>query len=103
MYAVGEGPFTLSNGYVVTTETPAVFIDGFYCNGIAAIAAPVNGLPGNVYQLSVFVPDLATLVTNNPDLKNFKFPAQSSIQLVMTPSSQNLRTTSQNGIYINIK
>jgi hypothetical protein len=48
MYAVGEGPFTLSNGYVVTTETPAVFIDGFYCNGIAAIAAPVNGLPGNV-------------------------------------------------------
>ncbi len=31
----------------------------------------VAGLPGNVYALSVYVPDLATLVKNNPDLKNF--------------------------------
>ena len=75
IFAAGAGQYTVSNGYAVTAQTPAVFIDGFYCNGIAAVIGPVKGLPGNVYQLSVFVPDPATLVNNNPDLKNFKFPA----------------------------
>jgi hypothetical protein len=47
----------------------------------------------------VFIPDLATLVKNNPDLKNFTFPPQSSVRLVMgSPNS-----SSQNGIFINIK
>ncbi len=59
------------------------------------------------YQLSVFVPDLATLVKNNPDLKNFTFPAKSSIQLIMGPTnplnSANSLMTSQSGIFINIK
>ena len=107
LFAAGAGQYTLSNGYAVTAQTPVVFIDGFYCNGIAAIVGPVNGLPGNVYQLSVFVPDLATLVSNNPDLKNFKFPPQSSIRLVMGPpnslNSANSQMISQNGIFINIK
>ena len=97
----------LSNGYAVTAQTPAVFIEGFYCNGISAIIGPVNGLPGNVYQLSVLVPDLATLVNNNPDLKNFKFPPQSSVQFVMGPlnslSFPNSPMVSQNGIFINIR
>jgi hypothetical protein len=86
---------------------PAVFIDGFYCNGIAAIIGPVNGLPGNVYQLSVFVPDPAALAISNPDLKNFQFPPQSGIQLVMGPlnsaSFPNSAMVSQGGIFINIK
>src|SRR4029077_5672362 len=77
IFAAGAGQYTLSNGYAVTAQTPAVFIDGVYCNGIAAVIGPVNGLPGNVYQLSVLIPDLATLVNNNPDLKNFSFPPQS--------------------------
>ena len=107
IFAAGAGQYTLSNGYAVTAETPAVFIDGFYCNGIAATIGPVDGLPGNVYQLSVFVPDPATLVNNNPDLKNFKFPAQSSVRLVMGTrnplNSANSPMVSQNGIFINIK
>jgi uncharacterized protein (TIGR03437 family) len=107
IFAAGAGQYTLSNGYAVTAQTPTVFMDGFYCNGIAATIGPVNGLPGNVYQLMVLVPDPATLVTNNPDLKNFKFPPQSSIQLVMGPlnsaSFPNSAAISQDGIFINIR
>uniref|UniRef100_Q01W23 IPT/TIG domain-containing protein n=1 Tax=Solibacter usitatus (strain Ellin6076) TaxID=234267 RepID=Q01W23_SOLUE len=103
----GAGQYTLSNGFAVTALMPAVFINGFYCNGIAAVVGPVAGLPGNVYQLSVFVPDPAVLANNNPDLKNFKFPAQSGIQLLMGPSNAsnfaNSPMVSQNGIFINIK
>jgi hypothetical protein len=38
-----------------------VFIDRIYCNGVAAIAGPVSGLPGNVYQITVYVPDPAVV------------------------------------------
>ena len=107
IFAAGAGQYTQSNGYAVTAQTPAVFIDGFYCNGIAAIIGPVNGLPGNVYQLSVMVPDPATLVKNNPDLKNFTFPPQSSVHLIMGPpgsaSFLNSPMVSQGGIFINIR
>lgn len=103
LFAAGAGPYTLVNGYAVTAQTPSVFVAGFYCKGIAAIMGPVNGLPGNVYQLSMYVPDLATLVADNPDLKNFHFPAQSSLRLAMgDPNSPNY-LSSQDGIYINIK
>lgn len=95
-FAAGQGQYTLTNGYAVTVLTPSVFIDGFYCNGIAAIVGPVQGLPGNVYQLSVKVPDLSELVKNNPDLKNFKFPAQSKLKLAMG-------LVSQDGVFISIK
>jgi uncharacterized protein (TIGR03437 family) len=105
--AAGAGPYTLSNGYAVTAQTPAVFIDGFYCNGITAVIGPVSGLPGGVYQLSVIVPDPADLAKNNPDLTNFRFPAQSAIQLVMGPAnslnSANSAMISQNGVFVNIK
>ncbi|HEV3197391.1 MAG TPA: SBBP repeat-containing protein [Bryobacteraceae bacterium] len=107
IFAAGAGRYILSNGYAVTEQTPAVFIDGFYCNGIAATIGPVNGLPGDVFQLSMFVPDPATLAKNNPDLKNFKFPSQSAIQLVMGPPNSlsfvSSPMVSQNGIFINIK
>jgi hypothetical protein len=59
-----------------------------------------------VYQLSVRVPDPAALAQNNPDLKGFRFPAQSQIQLVMgavnplNPANSPMR--SQSGVYINI-
>jgi uncharacterized protein (TIGR03437 family) len=103
LFATGEGQYSLTNGYAVTAQTPAVFINGFFCPGIAAIAGPVSGLPGNLYQLSMFVPDLATLAANNPDLKNFKFPPQSLVRLAMgNPNSPDYQN-SQGGIYINIK
>ena len=75
----GVGQYTLTDGYAVTPQPPAVFIDGFYCNGIAAKVGPVDGLPGNVFQLSVSVPDPVVLAQNNPDLKNFRFPPQSAV------------------------
>lgn len=107
IFAAGAGSYTLSSGYAVTSLAPSVFVDGFYCNGIAAIIGPVNGLPGNVYQLSVYVPDPAALVANNPDLKNFHFPAQVPIQLVMGPPNAlnfaNSPAVSQNGVFINIR
>jgi len=107
IFANGAGPYTVSDGYAITDLSPSVFIDGFYCNGIAAKIAPVDGIPGNVYQLSVYVPDLAVLVKNNPDLKNFTFPPMSSLRLVMGPTNPsnaaNSLMLSQSGIFINIK
>jgi uncharacterized protein (TIGR03437 family) len=107
IFVAGAGQYTLSGGYAVTAQTPAVFIDGFYANGIAAKIGPVAGLPGSVYQLSVYVPDPATLIKNDPDLNNFTFPAQSAVELVMGPPNSlnfaNSPLASQLGIFINIK
>jgi hypothetical protein len=61
----------------------------------------VVGLPGAVYQLSVYVPDPAVLAHNNPDLKNFQFPAQSAIQVWMGPSGAPVLT--QSGVFLNVK
>ena len=108
IYVTGAGQYTLNNGYAVAAEMPSVFIDNFYCNGIAAVIGPVAGLPGPVYQLSVYVPDPAVLAQNDPDLllTNFQFPAQSPIQLVMGPvGTQGFAGSamvSQTGVYINI-
>ncbi len=101
IFMAGEGQYTLTDGYAVAQQAPAVFIDGFYCDGIAAKAGRVEGLPGNVYQLSVLVPDPAVLVQNNPDLKNFRFPAESSIQVRMGPTDSTM--LSQTGVFINIQ
>jgi len=107
IFIAGAGRYTLSDGYAVAALLPAVFIDGFYCNGIAATIGPVNGLPGNVYQLSVFVPDPAELAKNNSDLKNFKFPPQSPIQVQMGPGNSlnfaNSPMVSQSGVFVNVK
>jgi uncharacterized protein (TIGR03437 family) len=97
----GPGPLTFTNGYAEAPEAPAVFVDGFYCAGIAATLGPVMGLPGAVYRLSVYVPDPAVLAQNDPDLKNFQFPAQSSIQVRMGPSDAPM--TSQTGVFLNVK
>ncbi len=102
--STGAGAYTVTGGYAVPALLPIVLIDGVYCNGISATIGPVQGLPGDVFRLSVFVPDPAVLAQNNPDLKNFSFPAQSAIQLLMVPAnSPNSQTFSQNGVFINIK
>ena len=60
-----------------------------------------------MYRLSVYIPDPVALVNANPDLKNLKFPAQSSIQLVMGQGNPlnfaNSPMVSQSGVFINIK
>ncbi|MEP6963289.1 MAG: hypothetical protein ABI995_14505, partial [Acidobacteriota bacterium] len=105
IFIAGVGRYSLFDGYAVTALPSATTIGGFYCYGIAAKMGPVDGLPGNVYQLSVYIPDPAVLAQNNADLKNFKFPAQSAIQIKMLPDAAlgNVTTLSQNGLFVSIR
>ena len=107
LFVTAPGPYTLVNGYAVTDQLAAVFLDGgIYCSGIAAIIGPVSGLPGNVYQIGVYIPTVASLVAQDPDLKNYTYPAQTGIQIAMGTRWQSIVnpvTASQNGIYLNIK
>ena len=86
---------------------PAVFIDGFYANGIAAFLGPVAGFPGDVYRLGVFVPDPAKLAYQNPNPVDFKMPPQVGVRLVMGPvtwwNPENSAMISQPGIVLNVK
>jgi uncharacterized protein (TIGR03437 family) len=74
IYATGVGPVSFTQGYAVTGYPVNVTVDGFYANGVAAVMGPVQGFPGSVYQITVYVPNPATLVANNPNLKDFVFP-----------------------------
>ncbi|MEO8129481.1 MAG: SBBP repeat-containing protein, partial [Bryobacteraceae bacterium] len=107
IFATGSGVFTVTNGYAVTALPPAVFISGLYARGIAAVNGPVDGLPGNVYQLSVYVPDPVSLAIQNPNFTGFKFPPQVGIKLVLgTVNSSNFDNSamvSQSGIILNLK
>jgi uncharacterized protein (TIGR03437 family) len=87
LFVNGVGPLTNVSGYAVTALPPAVFIDGFYANGIAATIQQVKGLPGGVYAISVYVPTVAT---------NFPFPPQSPIDIFIGG------TVSQGGLFISI-
>ncbi len=57
---------------------------------------PVSGLPGAVYQLTVIVPNPATMAASNPNLSNFTFPPQVGVVLQIHGAS------SQNGLSISI-
>lgn len=107
IYATGVGAYTLDQGYAVTALPPAVFVDVFWANGIAAVTGPVSGFPGNVFQLSVYVPDPAQYADQNPSLKNFKFPPQVAIRLGMGPVSpydySGPAMISQAGIVLNVQ
>jgi uncharacterized protein (TIGR03437 family) len=107
IFTTGVGAFTLDGPYAVTALAPAVYIDGFYANGIAAVIGPVAGLPGDVYRLSVFVPDPAKLADQNPNNVGFKMPPQVGVRLVMGPvtpgSPDHSAMVSQPGIVLNVK
>ncbi len=96
IFATGVGPVSFTNGYAVTDFPVNVFIDGFYANGVAAVMGQVKGLPGDVYQITVYVPNPATLVANNPNLANFKFPPLDSVLIQVAGK------TSQIGLAISI-
>lgn len=96
IYATGVGPVSITGGYAVTGSIPSVYVDGFYCDGVAAILGPVTGFPGGIYQLTVIIPTLSSLVANNPDLKNFTFPALDDVVLQIAGVS------SQNGLFLSI-
>ncbi len=48
---------------------------------LATGVGTVPGFPGDVHQLTVYVPTRARITAVNPDLANFKFPAQSGMVL----------------------
>jgi hypothetical protein len=77
------------------TEYPVnVFIDGVYCDGVAALMGAVSGLPGNVYQITVYVPNPTVLFAKtNP---GFTFPPQVGVVMQINGVS------SQPGIAISI-
>jgi uncharacterized protein (TIGR03437 family) len=107
IFATGEGQFSLVDGFAVTALTPAVFVDGFYADGIAAVDRPVAGFVGNVYQISVIVPDPAMLANFNPNLKDFKFPPQVPVTLVFGPvnplNPANSAMLSQMGVALSVR
>jgi len=81
IFATGVGPVSLTDGFAVLSSTPNVFIDGFYADGIAAVYGPVTGLPGNVYQISVYIPRPSDYANVNPNLKGFVMPPQVAVTL----------------------
>ena len=94
--ATGVGPVSFTGGYAITQYPVDVFLDGFYCNGAAAVMGPVAGFPGDVYQLTVYVPTPAELPAINPDLKSFQFPSLVGVVLRIDGYP------SQNGLAISI-
>jgi uncharacterized protein (TIGR03437 family) len=96
IFVTGAGPVSFDQGYAVTATPVSVFVDGFYCRGVAAVMGPVDGLPGNVYQLTVYVPTYEELTAANPDLKTFRFPSQAGVVLRIAGGA------SQNGLAISI-
>lgn len=96
LYATGVGPVSFTNGYAVTQFPVSVYIDGFYCDGVAAVMGPAGGFPGAVYRLTVYVPNPATMVASNPYLQNFTFPPLVGIVLMIDGAA------SQDGLAISI-
>lgn len=96
IYATGVGPVSFTQGYAMTQFPVNVFVEGFYAYGVAAVMGPVNGFPGSVYQITVYVPNPAVLTASNPDLKNFKFPPLVGVTMQIDGA------TSQNGLAISI-
>jgi uncharacterized protein (TIGR03437 family) len=58
IFATGVGEISTVNGYAVTALLVSAFINGEYADGIAAFVKQAPSLPGNIYELSVFVPPL---------------------------------------------
>ena len=81
IFATGVGQVSNVGLYVVTDQPVAVFVDGFYVSGIAAVMKPVPGLPGSVYEISVYTPDLAKLFSANPDVHNPTIPPEVPVML----------------------
>jgi uncharacterized protein (TIGR03437 family) len=79
--ATGVGMMTFDRGYAVTNSFVDVLVDGFEAPGIAAVFGPVAGLPGSVYQISVYVPRPADFASGNPNLQGFVMPPQVAVML----------------------
>jgi uncharacterized protein (TIGR03437 family) len=81
--ATGVGPMHFVGPYAVTNLPVSVFVAGFYANGIAAAMRQVPGLPGPVYEISVYVPNPATYASQDPTLAGFTMPPQVEVQMIL--------------------
>jgi uncharacterized protein (TIGR03437 family) len=95
VFATGVGPVSYVQGYAVSQYPVDVYIDQINCNGIEAFMGPVAGLPGNVYQIQVYVPVLAKLRVAQPYLPP-SFPPLALLNMVVNG------VASQNGIAISV-
>ena len=66
IFATGVGPVSVTQGNAVTQFPVTVFIEGNAATNVAAAFGPVDGLPGNVYQITVTVPSAAPGTAYNP-------------------------------------
>jgi uncharacterized protein (TIGR03437 family) len=96
VYATGVGPVSFDQGYAVTANPVALYFEGFYARGVAALMGPIDGFPGDVYQLTMLVPSYEELTAMNPDLRTFRFPPRVGVVLTIAGRS------SQNGLSIAI-
>jgi uncharacterized protein (TIGR03437 family) len=94
IFATGVGSMTFTECCAVTDSPVNVFIDNIYCNGVAAVTGPVSGFAGNVYRITVYVPDPAVLLAGTG--RSFVLPPQDQVELRMDGVS------SQGGIQISI-
>ncbi len=74
-----------------------VDIGGFYADGIAASLGPVAGLPGPVYQISVYVPQPSDFAASNPYYQNFVMPPTVAVSLEVNGAR------SQAGLALSVK
>jgi uncharacterized protein (TIGR03437 family) len=94
--ATGVGSMTFDHDYAVTDAVVDVRVDGFSAAGIAAVLGPVPGLPGDVYQISVYVPHPADFAASNPNLRDFVMPPQVAVTLIVNGAA------SQAGIALSV-
>jgi len=102
IYATGVGPMTFVGPYAATSSPVEVVVDGFLAPGIAAVFGPVAGLPGNVYQISVYVPQPSIYGAINGSFKNVYLPSESAVTLVMNPIPAAGSAMSQAGLGISV-
>jgi hypothetical protein len=102
IYATGVGPMTFVGPYAVTNSPVEVLIDGFLAPGIAAVFGPVAGLPGSVYQISVYVPQPSLYGAINNNFTSVHLASQSAVTFLMNPLAVGNGAMSQAGLGISV-
>jgi uncharacterized protein (TIGR03437 family) len=96
IFATGVGPVTFDHGFAVTANPVSVFIHLFYARGVAAVMRPVDGLPGDIYQLTVYLPSYEQIAADLPFFGPFRYPSQVGVILRLAGAA------SQYGLAISI-
>ncbi len=85
VYATGVGPVSFTNGYAVTEFPANVYIKSVFCAGVAALMGPVSGFPGNLYRITVYVPQFPVVYPlSDVVIKVNGVSSESSVYLSLT-------------------